>query len=178
MILLGLFSYGLFACIGGIPVGWFSLGVLFAAFPRSHFCLPSRGFVGLMVVLWMGGLVCEIFLRWFNGVDGLAMNVLHNILIVLGLVSVWFLYDCLARGRKPILSQPVFFIYCIHVCFVGYLTHVGSVIIGRVLPAYWCDLLVYLMTFLGASLLSVLTFRFLRRYLPTLTSILAGGRIS
>lgn len=159
-----------------ISLTFFSLGAFLSinniTFPtyKKQYRLSSI----VSILLWISGSYIAL-----NYVDNeFWMNIVRNISILFGFISVWFLYDLLySRWQKIFHSKIiiyVFFIYLFHEPFLTFAKYGCFYILKALTPL--SSLLIYIL--LPTTIISVciITGMLVKRYLPRFYNLITGSR--
>lgn len=170
---MGIFVfYGLIALLG-VTVLWMLIGGLLAC--SDTFCatyiVRNKKVAFLFCLLW----VTLVFVN----ACGLLPDKMFQLIPVLGIVSVWFLYDVLAMGRclcdNGIVKQftsYTFFIYLIHIPLLLIFKKVPLLLCRNEVMLLFC----YIFVPLFFVAFSVVYGSLLKKYFSKLYYLYTGGR--
>jgi len=155
---------------------FFPIGIYLANYPlnRSDFFLFRRA----LPFIWVG---FAVFTTWCLRDPGVPFKIsagILNLCILLGVGSVWSLYDMIPAFERLSglhISNDSFFLYAFHLLVMDMVT--GSQIQSFLRSGcHVPELGIYLLRFLIPLTLSLLTAETLKRFLPGLYRIMTGGR--
>ena len=155
---------------------FFSIGIYLAEYPLKPDEFPY--FRKSLPFLWV---VLAVFKTWCLRNSGLSSEhsaMLLNACIVVGVGSVWVLYDMIPAFRllgRLRVSKDSFFLYAFHLIVMDILigSQVQDLLRSRL---HVPELGIYFLRFLIPLALSLLTAEILKRLLPRFYGLLTGGR--
>src|SRR5258708_23504316 len=128
-----------------------------------------------LLFLWFMVVFLTTYLLTFNLAD-FALNILNNVGIVIGILSVWFLYDHVSAKqitKYSVLFGYSFFIFVFHEPLLTILIKGMFFLFGKTDVS---SLLIYVIAPLLAIGLSILFRYVLRKQIPRLYNFATGGR--
>ncbi len=137
-----------------------------------------KGHAILLIILWFAILAFSVILK-FVEYNVITQMIVHKISIIIGLISVWNVYDLLYIKQEKIInrilamSSTTFFIYASHEPLLTILKKILFIILGKKEINY---IEIYFIAPILAIILTYLAGNFLKRNFTKLYSIITGNR--
>jgi len=130
-----------------------------------------------LLILWFLIVLFETLLVFKSFSNSYVLNFLHKSGILIGIISVWFLYDFASQKRFYFKSMPFlhlsFFIYTLHEPLLEILKIIFYKILGN---GEMTMLSIYIVAPLFVIALCILTGEFLKKTVPSFFNLITGGR--
>lgn len=131
------------------------------------------------IFIWMILLLIKTTLNYNHFENGSLISLFHNLSILFGILSIWFLYDRIfekidiSKTKIYLLFQFTFFLYAFHEPVLTIFTKTFYYIIGI---SELSSFIIYLIAPTFTIFVSILIGYFTKRYIPKYYYLMTGGR--
>ena len=157
---------------------FYSLGGYFALNKDKWNIVFLKNYASLLFFLWLIILAFSLMLK-FVEYNVIAQTIVHKISIIIGLISVWNVYDLLYVKQEKIInkiiamSSATFFIYASHEPLLTIVKKILFIILGKKEINY---IEIYFIAPILVIILSYFTGNFLKRNFSKFHGIITGNR--
>jgi fucose 4-O-acetylase-like acetyltransferase len=161
---------------------FFTVGIWLCKTQKDIHHTPTWINLSLLTVIFIGAAILKTWLAFHTEGQGLhvflTITLLHKIVVITGLVVVWFGCDTLVKyfmDKKWFISLTAFsfIIYALHVPLVSYMIDPAFMLLSR-LPYY--RLITFIMLPLIIMVFCIMVGWLLRKWVPKFYGLLTGGR--
>ena len=133
----------------------------------------------IFLIMWAVLLIIKTYLLYINFENELLILILHKLSILIGIISIWSLYDNIFKERNIIefkfftLFQYTFFLYAFHEPILTIFKKAFYSILGY---SEFSSFIIYVLAPTITIIISLLVGYYLKRIIPKFYYLLTGGR--
>lgn len=178
LLLTWLFSFN-YVIFSSVAILFFSFGAFLSINEYDILLINFSKRYWLYTSLWFTLVLCKATLLYINFNGNLILYLIHQLSILIGIVSIWSLYDFIVKDKD--LSNSIFYSICSFSFFL-YAFHIPALnIIKRALfnimgKEEFASLTIYIIAPLLIIFISIVIGYQLKRFTPKLYAIMTGGR--
>lgn len=145
----------------------------------QNYNLNSKYLIFSFVFVWLVLLITKTSLVHINFENELLINILHKSSIIIGVISIWFLYDHfyknidISKTKVYTLFQYSFFLYAFHEPLLQLIIKGFGYFLGQSELALF---LIYISTTILIIFVSISIGHYAKRFVPKYYYLLTGGR--
>lgn len=179
LALVWMAGYGFPAAFGAMERGgvFYLIGAYLALRPASIPERQGRGTANVFIALWALSIALKTYVALVVTPFSSLMTVIDNIVIALGAISVWFMYDAIADSRFIAVTESqsamVFFVFAAHEPLLEMVKYLLLTALGR---GPLAQSVAYIGSIVVTYGVCVIGARTLRRISPNAYGLLTGSR--